>query len=112
MEHGDLEQQALSFIDRFLAAHDQTRDAMRAEDATLADRLQAAAFALSMARATEFSPNIPLYTLLAAKVALLAYGPDSTALKGEFSTAPSFPLPNPWWRTISASAQPVPAAVG
>jgi len=72
LEHGDLEQQALSFIDRFLAAHDQTRDAMRAEGATLADRLQAAAFALSMARATEFSPNIPLYTLLAAKVALLA----------------------------------------
>ncbi len=81
MEYFELEHRAVSFIDRFLAANDQTRNAMRTEGAALADRLHLEAVDLSMARATEFSPEIPLYELLAAKVALLVYWPDVGALR-------------------------------
>jgi hypothetical protein len=55
---------------------------MRAEGAALANRLRRAAIDLAMSKATEFSPQIPLYHLLAAKVALLAHWPDSGALHG------------------------------
>lgn len=54
---------------------------MRAEGADLANRLRWEAIALAQSRATEFSPDIPLYHQLAAKVALLAHWPDSSALE-------------------------------
>ncbi len=53
---------------------------MRAEGADLANRLQREAIGLAYSKATEFSPKIPLYHLLAAKVALLAHWPDNNAL--------------------------------
>ena len=80
MERSDLERQAARFISRFLVSEQPTRDTMRAEGAALANRLRQAAMDLAMSRATEFSPQIPRYHLLAAKVALLAHGPDSSAL--------------------------------
>lgn len=56
------------------------RDTMRAEGAALANRLRQEAIDLAMSRATEFSSEIPVYHLLAAKVALLAHWPDSGAV--------------------------------
>jgi len=81
VKHSELELEGANFISRFLASNEQMRDAMRAEGADLASRLRQKAIDLAMSRATELSPKIPLYHLLAAKVALLAHWPDSQALK-------------------------------
>lgn len=54
---------------------------MRAEGVDLANRLRHKAVDLAYDKATEFSPKIRLYLQLAAKVALLAYGPESKALE-------------------------------
>jgi len=53
---------------------------MRAEGRALADRLRREAIDLAMSKATEFSPKISLYFLLAAKAALLAYWPEGRDL--------------------------------
>ena len=53
---------------------------MKAEGADLASLLRRKAIDLAHSRASEFSPEIPLYHQLAAKVALLAHWPDSKAL--------------------------------
>lgn len=47
----------------------------------LAGRLHSAAVDLCCNKATEFSPDITKFFLLAAKVALLAYGPDASELE-------------------------------
>jgi len=81
VEYSELELEGANFISRFLVSNEQMRDAMRAEGADLARRLRQKAVDLAMSKATEFSPKVPLYHLLAAKVALLAHWPDSKALK-------------------------------
>lgn len=53
---------------------------MKAGGADLALRLQREAVGLAYSKATEFSPRIEQYFLLAAKVALLVYWPDNKAL--------------------------------
>jgi len=75
------ELEGAGFISRFLASDQRLRDTMRAAGAELAERLRHEAIGLAYARATEFSPAIPRYHLLAAKVALLAHWPDRGALE-------------------------------
>jgi hypothetical protein len=75
----DLERQANAFIDRFLAAGEPERAALRSMGAALADRLRRRAIGMAYSRATEFSPKLKLYHLLAAKVAWLVYGHDTQA---------------------------------
>ncbi|MBN1485558.1 MAG: hypothetical protein JXA37_12645 [Chloroflexia bacterium] len=81
MESPDLEPQGTAFISRFLASGERERDLLREAGADLAGRLYRAARDLAYAKATEFSPKIRLYFQLAAKVALLVYGPDSEAVE-------------------------------
>ncbi len=57
------------------------RAARRAEGAEIARRLRHAAIGLACSKATEFSPLIGRYELLAAKVALLALWPDQDRLQ-------------------------------
>ena len=76
----ELERQATDFIDRFLAADEPERAELKAKGAELAHQLRRRAIDLAHSRATEFSPRLKLYHQLAAKVALLAYGPDNEAL--------------------------------
>lgn len=80
MEHADLESLGVEFVARWEAAGEAQRGAMRAEGVELADRLRREAIDLAQSRATEFSPRIPRYHLLAAQVALLAHRPGSQAL--------------------------------
>ncbi len=79
-ETADLAARGDAFIARFLAADRQQREALRAAGAALASQLREQAISLAYSRATEFSPQIPLYHQLAAKVALLAFWPDEQAL--------------------------------
>ncbi|MEM9071214.1 MAG: hypothetical protein AAGE52_22070 [Myxococcota bacterium] len=71
-----IEEKAEALI-RELAASPEARTTRRAESRSLAEDLRAAAIDLCMSRATEFSPRIGLLFLYAAKVAALAYLPDS-----------------------------------
>lgn len=77
----ELGQQVLDFLSRYRAADAAEREALKTEAAALAERLRTQAMDLSMVRATEFSPDIPRYVLLAAEIALLAYGPDAPELR-------------------------------
>ena len=81
VEHPDLDLQGEAFISRFLAAGERERLALKTEGAALADQLRSKAIDLAQFKATEFSPKIRVYHQLAAKVALLAHGPDSEAVK-------------------------------
>jgi hypothetical protein len=76
----DLERQTTDFIDYFLAADESERAGLKAKGAALAHQLRRQAIDMAYSRATEFSPRLKLYHQLAAKVALLAYGPDDEAL--------------------------------
>lgn len=77
MEKPDLELQAMQFILRFLWADPSEREALRSEGAGLAHQLRDKAIDMASSRATEFNPLLFLYHLLAAKVALLTYWPES-----------------------------------
>ena len=80
MDDAGLELEGTAFISRFLAAGEKERAELKAAGVQLADRLSRRAIDLSYAKATEFSPKISLYFLLAAKVALLTHWPDSEAV--------------------------------
>ena len=56
------------------------REERQTEGRTLAEKLREAAVDLSFNKATEFSPDIPVLHLLAAKVALCAFGKYSSRL--------------------------------
>lgn len=77
----DLERQGAAFISRFLVSGERERKAARSEGTALAEQLQHAAMDLAYSKATEFSPLIRRYHLLAAKVALLVHWPDLEALR-------------------------------
>jgi hypothetical protein len=80
VEDDELEQQGTDFICRFLASSEQKRAALRSAGADLAHQLRHEAIAMASSKATEFSPKIRLYHHLAAKVALLAYWPNTKPL--------------------------------
>jgi hypothetical protein len=70
-----------NFIRRYEVASVEDRAILREEGQALAQRLRSAAIDLSSSKATEFSPLIEEYILMAAKVALLAYGAGSAGLE-------------------------------
>ena len=75
----ELELWATEFLSDFPRVEERLEAAMRADGIALARRLTKRTMDLSYSKATEFSQKIPLYTLLAAKVALLVYWPDEAA---------------------------------
>ena len=77
----ELEQRGQEYVARFLAASPERREAMRPWGRELAGLLRSESIGLQMSRATEFSPRIVPLTLLAAKVGLLAHGPDAPELE-------------------------------
>ena len=70
-----------SFMRRYKAASEQDGVAILGQGQALAQRLRSAAVDLSYSKATEFSPLIEKYFLMAAKVAFLAYGEGAADLK-------------------------------
>jgi len=111
LEPTELELQTEGFISRFLGSNHQTRDKMRAEGRALADRLRREAIDLAMSKATEFSPKISLYFLLAAKAALLAYWPGAEIWiysKKIFAIIRFLNLPRSWWRSTKVLEKHIP----
>lgn len=78
-ERSDLEDEAHLFLSRFAGSAAASRPAMKQEGADLASRLVHGAMDLGYSKATEFSPRIQRYQLLAAKVGLLVHWPDEQA---------------------------------
>jgi hypothetical protein len=70
-----------SFMRRYKAAPEQDGVAILEQGQALAQRLRGAAIDLSYSKATEFSPLIEKYFLMADKVAFLAYGEGAADLK-------------------------------
>jgi hypothetical protein len=70
-----------SFMRRYEVASAEDLAILRGEGQALAARLRSAAIDLSSSKATEFSPRIEEYILMAAKVAFLAYGAGAAGLR-------------------------------
>jgi hypothetical protein len=70
-----------SFMLRYEVASAEDLAILREEGQALAARLRSAAIDLSSSKATEFSPRIEEYILMAAKVAFLAYGAGAAGLR-------------------------------
>jgi len=68
------------FLRRYEQARPRQRPALRRSGQELARQIAGHASTLGTSKATECSPEIPRLSLLAAKVALLALGPDSPDL--------------------------------
>jgi hypothetical protein len=76
-----LEEEYKQFIEHFLNKPATERFALLASGKDLADRLRTTGISLCYNKATEFSPDIELFFLYAAKVAFLVYGKGSPALE-------------------------------
>jgi hypothetical protein len=70
-----------SFMRRHEVASAEDLAVLREQGRNLAQRLRSAAIDLSSSKATEFSPLIEEYILMAAKVALQAYGASAPELR-------------------------------
>lgn len=70
--------------ERFVAEFTKGGNAPREAGQKLAWQLRSAAIGLASDKATEFSPEIEKLTLLAAKVACLAFEPKAPELVGTF----------------------------
>jgi hypothetical protein len=77
----DIDAEYNSFMRRYAVAPAEDFANLREQGQALAQRLRSAAIDLSHNKATEFSPLIPQYILMAAKVALLAYGAGAAGLR-------------------------------
>jgi hypothetical protein len=80
MNHEGLHREGEGWLTRFAGAGEKDRETMKAEGDELALRLVDRARDLGSSKATEFSPWILRFTLLAAKVALLARWPEEERL--------------------------------
>jgi hypothetical protein len=70
-----------SFMRRYEGASAEDLAILREQGQALAQRLRSAAIDLSSNKATEFSPLIQEYILMAAKVAFLAYDGSAAGLR-------------------------------
>jgi hypothetical protein len=77
----DIDAEYNSFMRRYAVAPAEDLAILREQGQTLAQRLRSAAIDLSCNKATEFSPLIDEYILMAAKVAFLAYGAGTAGLE-------------------------------
>jgi len=77
----DIDAEYNSFMRRYAVAPAEDFANLREQGQALAQRLRSAAIDLSYNKATEFSPLIPQYILMAAKVALLAHGAGAAGLR-------------------------------
>jgi hypothetical protein len=77
----DIDAEYNSFMRRYAVAPAENLAILREEGQALAQRLRSAAIDLSYNKATEFSPLIEEYILMAAKVAFLVYGAGAAGLE-------------------------------
>jgi hypothetical protein len=77
----DIDAEYNSFMRRYASAPAEDLAILREQGQVLARRLKSAAIDLSHNRATEFSPLIEEYILMAAKVAYLVYGAGAAGLE-------------------------------
>ena len=77
----DIDAEYNSFMRRYAVTSAEDLAVLREQGKVLAQRLRSAAIDLSSSKATEFSPRIDEYILMAAKVALLAYGAGAPGLR-------------------------------
>ena len=77
----DIDAEYYAFMRRYEVAAAEDLAVLREQGRALAPRLRSAAIDLGSSKATEFSPLIEEYILMAAKVALLAHGAGAPGLE-------------------------------
>lgn len=93
----DMLAESVTWLDETLGIAAPERHEKLQEGRDLAQRLRSAAIGLSYSKRTEFSPNIERLIVMAAKVALVSFGPQS-------STLDSYERPLDVYRTLDGGS--------